>query len=80
MTAIDAPIKLDVDADTLAIGREAARGVLFGGVPIEELSYDELLAAAGFLHIELKDLQTRTMAAVETLLGPELQDELAAGG
>ena len=80
MAAIDAPAKLDLDAATLAIGLDAARGVLFGGVPIEELSHQELLSAAGFMHLELRDLQLRSMAAVETLLGPDLQDELALEG
>lgn len=80
MTAIEAPVKLDLDPATLEQGRQAAKGVLFGGVPITELSHDELLSAAGFLHIELRDLQARAMAAIEVLMGPEPQDEDGVGG
>jgi hypothetical protein len=80
MAAIDAPVELDVDAITLEIGKQAAKGVLFGGVPLTELSHGDLLSAAGFLHIELTDLQQRAIAAIDTLVGPEPEDEPAAEG
>jgi hypothetical protein len=69
---------VDVDERTLEIGLEAAKGVLFAGVPLTELSPRELLSAAGFLNLELKDLQMRAQAAIEILVGPEPEEDPAA--
>ena len=75
MAAAESPVKLEVDEATLEIGRSAAKGVLFGGVPLTELSHEDLLAAAGFLNLELKDLQQRAQAAIDIMVGEEAEAE-----
>jgi len=80
MAATEAPAKLELDEATLEMGRSAAKGVLFGGVPLTELSHEDLLSAAGFLNLELKDLQRRAQAAIDIMVGPEPEDEPPAEG
>jgi hypothetical protein len=70
MSATPIAAEHQITDDTLREGIAAAACVRFFGIPLSELTRDELLSAAGYLYIEVNALQQR-LDAIEAALARE---------